>query len=169
MALPRRGQDDTALTGVQDTQDLSEHLSVYAGSLNLLDGSQAAYARGTWLNYFWNTAMQLNLSRSYLFPSILGAGFTVRDEVEPIFKFYVLDTHDNPTTTGLSTLFANGMVTYGEYRLRTHWFDLPGHSAAGFAVRTAEDRHRRPVPAPAGAFVPSVRLRGSPASARRSV
>ena len=137
MAIPRRGQDDTALTGLQYTQDLSENLSVFAGKLNLLDGTQASYARGPRLNYFWNTAMQLNLSRSYLFPSILGAGFTVRDEVEPIFNFYLLDTHYNPTTTGLSTLFANGMVAYGEYRLRTNWFDLPGHSAAGFLYSTA--------------------------------
>ncbi len=137
MALPRRGQDDTALTGVQYTQDLSENLSVFAGKLNLLDGTQASYARGTRLNYFWNTAMQLNLSRSYLFPSILGGGFTVRDEVEPIFNFYLLDTQYAPTTTGLSTLFANGMVAYGEYRLRTNWFDLPGHSAAGFLYSTA--------------------------------
>ena len=35
------------------------------------------------------------------------------------------------------------MVAYGEYRLRTNWFDLPGHSAIGFlysnATRTALD------------------------------
>jgi len=31
-------------------------------------------------------AMQSNLCRSYLIPSTLGAGFTVRDEVEPVFN-----------------------------------------------------------------------------------
>ena len=143
MALPLPNQNVTALTGVQYTQDLSESVSVFFGKLNLLDGTPAAYARGMRLNYFWNAAMQSNLSRAYLIPSTLGAGFTVRDEVEPVFNFYLLDTHYTPTTSGFSTLFSNGVVVYGEYRLRTNWFDLPGHSAVGFlysnATRTALD------------------------------
>ena len=143
MALPLPNQNVTALTGVQYTQDLSESVSVFFGKLNLLDGTPAAYARGMRLNYFWNAAMQSNLSRAYLIPSTLGAGFTVRDEVEPVFNFYLLDTHYTPTTSGFSTLFSNGVVAYGEYRQRTNWFDLPGHSAVGFlysnATRTALD------------------------------
>src|SRR5579859_1992851 len=95
------------------------------------------------LNYFWNAAMQNNLSRIFLLPSVLGGGFVVRDEVEPVFNFYLLDTHFTPTTSGFSTLFSNGVVIYGEYRRRTNWFDLPGHSAFGFlysnATRTAID------------------------------
>lgn len=143
MALPLPNQNVTALTGVQYTQELSESVSVFFGKLNLLDGTPTSYARGMRLNYFWNAAMQNNLSRAFLFPSTLGAGFTVRDEVEPVFHFYLLDTHYTPTTSGFSTLFANGMVAYGEYRLRTNWFDRPGHSAFGFlyssAKRTALD------------------------------
>lgn len=137
MALPVSGQNVTALTGVQYTHDLSESVSVFFGKLNVLDGTPAAYARGMRLNYFWNVAMQSNLSRSYLFPSTLGVGFTVRNHVEPVFNFYLLDTHYTPTTSGLSTLFANGMVAYGEYRVQTNWFDLPGHSAVGFLYSTA--------------------------------
>ncbi|WZO96874.1 carbohydrate porin [Isosphaeraceae bacterium EP7] len=141
MALPRPNRDATALTGVQYTQDLSQRASVFFGKLNLLDGTPAAYARGLRLNYFWNAAMQANLSRAYLLPSALGAGFTVRGEVEPVFNFYLLDTHYIPMTSGFSTLFSNGVVAYGEYRLRTSWFDLPGHSTFGFlyssAARTA--------------------------------
>lgn len=143
MALPRPNQNVTALTGVQYTQDLSDNVSVFAGKLNLLDGTPAAYSRGMRLNYFWNAAMQFNLSRSYLIPSTLGAGFTVRDEVEPVFNFYLLDTHYTPTTSGFSTLFSNGVVAYSEYRVRTNWFELPGHSTFGFlysnATRTALD------------------------------
>lgn len=137
MALPQPGQNVTALTGVQYTQNLSESVSVFLGKLNLLDGTPASYARGMRLNYFWNAAMQNNLSRLFLIPSTLGAGFTVRDEVEPVFNFYLLDTHYTPTTNGFSTLFSNGVVAYGEYRLRTNWFDLPGHSAVGFLYSTA--------------------------------
>lgn len=137
MALPLLNQNVTALTGVQYTQDLSERVSVFLGKLNLLDGTPASYARGLRLNYFWNVAMQSNLTRSYLIPSTLGAGITIRDEVEPVFNFYLLDTHYTPTTSGLSTLFSNGVVAYGEYRLRTNWFDLPGHSAVGFLYSTA--------------------------------
>lgn len=137
MALPRLGQDVTALTGVQYTQNLSDHISVYCGKLNLLDGTPASYNRGLRFNYFWNAAMQSNLSRSYLIPSTLGAGLTIRDELEPVFNFYLLDTHYTPTTSGFSTLFSNGMVAYGEFRLRTHWFDRPGHSTVGFLYSTA--------------------------------
>jgi hypothetical protein len=75
--------------------------------------------------------------------STLGGGFTVRDEIEPVFTFYLLDTHFTPTTTGFPTLFSNGVLLYGEYRVRTNWFDLPGHSTVGFlysnATRTALD------------------------------
>ena len=60
-----------------------------------------------------------------------------------MFNFFLLDTHYIPMTSGFSTLFSNGMVAYGEYRWRTNWFDLPGHSAVGFlyssAKRTALD------------------------------
>lgn len=143
MALPLLNQNVTALTGVQYTQNLSENVSAFCGKLNLLDGTPASYARGMRLNYFWNAAMQSNLSRTYLIPSTLGAGFTVWDEDEPVFNFYLLDTHYTPTTSGFSTLFSNGVLAYGEYRLRTQWFDLPGHNALGFlysnAARTALD------------------------------
>ncbi len=67
MALPLLDQDVTALTGVQYTQDFSEHLSVFCGKLNLLDGTPSSYIRAARLNYFSNAAMQSNLSRSYLF------------------------------------------------------------------------------------------------------
>ena len=143
MALPLPNQNVTALTGVQYTQDLSDNLSVFAGKLNILDGTPQSYAIGRRLDYFFNVAMQSNLARVYLFPSVLGTGFTVRDDVEPIFNFYLLDTHYTPTTSGFSTLFSNGVLLFGEYRQRTNWFNLPGHSAAGFlysnATRTSLD------------------------------
>lgn len=137
MALPLQNRDLTTLTGLQYAQDLSENTSVFFGKLNLLDGTPDAYVRGLRLNYFLNAAMQSNLSRSYLIPSTLGAGFTIRDEGEPAFHFYLLDTHYTPTTSGLSNLFSNGVVLYGECRKKTDWFDLPGHSAVGFLYSTA--------------------------------
>jgi porin len=137
MALPLVGQNVTAFTGLQYTQELSESTSVFFGKLNLLDGTPASYTRGMRLNYFWNTAMQSNLCRSYLIPSTLGVGVAVRDEDEPVINFFLLDTHYTPTTDGLSTLFSNGVVAYGEYRLRTNWFELPGHSVFGMLYSTA--------------------------------
>jgi len=143
MALPMPGENVTALTGVQYSQDISEDVTVFAGKLNLLDGTPTSYERGMRLNYFWNAAMQSNLSRAYLLPSVLGAGCVIRDAGEPVFRFYLLDTHFTPTTSGFSTLFSNGVVLYGEYQMRTNWFDLPGHSAVGFlysnATRTSFD------------------------------
>jgi porin len=137
MALPFPDQNVTTLTGVQYTQDFADNLSVFFGKLNLLDGTPTSYARGMRLNYFWNTAMQNNISRSYLIPSTLGTGFTVRKDAKPVFSFYLLDTHYTPTTSGFSTLFSNGVLLYGEYRLTTNWFDRPGHSAFGFLYSTA--------------------------------
>lgn len=137
MNLPLSNQNVTALTGVQYTQDLSKNVSVFAGKINLLDGTPDSYAKGMRLNYFWNTAMQSNLTRTFLFPSSLGAGFTVRNDAEPMFNFVLLDTHYTPTTSGFPTLFTNGVVGYGEYQIRTNWLDLPGHSAFGFLYSTA--------------------------------
>ncbi|OAI41351.1 hypothetical protein AYO40_03275 [Planctomycetaceae bacterium SCGC AG-212-D15] len=137
MALPRAGQNVTALTGVQYTQDFSQNLSILFGKLDLLDGTPTTYARSPRLDYFWNSAMQSNLTRAFLVPSTLGAGIVVRDNVEPVFYFYVLDSHFTPTTSGLSTLFSNGVLLYAEYRQRTNWFDLPGHSSVGLLYSTA--------------------------------
>lgn len=137
MALPRPNQDLTAITGLQYTQDFGERVSVFLGKLNLLDGTAAAYARGVRLDYFWNAAMQSNLCRNYLIPSALGTGFTVRKDGEPALSFFLLDTHYTPTTSGFSTLFDNGVLLYGEYRLKTNWFDRPGHSVVGFLYSTA--------------------------------
>ncbi len=138
MALPVPNQDVTALTGVQYTQDLGENLSVFFGKLNLLDGTPAAYALGRRLDYFWNAAMQNNLTRIFLLPSSLGAGLVVRDEGEPVFKYFLLDTHYLPTTSGFEEFFTNGVVMYGEYQLRTNWFGRPGHSAFGLLYSNAK-------------------------------
>lgn len=138
MSLPLSGENVTALTGVQYTHTLSESMSVFFGKLNILDGTPTAYARGMRLNYFWNVAMQSNLSRAYLYPSTLGAGVTVRNDVDSVFNLYLLDTHYTPTTSGLSNLFSNGMVAYGEYQVQTNWCDLPGHSAIGLLYSTAK-------------------------------
>jgi porin len=143
MALPLPSQDVTALTGVQFTQHMTDEVSVFAGKLNLLDGIPSSYVKGRRLNYFWDAAMQSNLSRIFLLPSVLGGGFTIRRDDEPVFNFYLLDTHYTPTTSGFPTLFDNGVVMYGEYQLRTDFFRLPGHSALGLlysnATRTALD------------------------------
>jgi len=137
MALPRDNQNVTALTGLQFTQEFSENFSIFFGRLDLLDGTPAAYDKGMRLNYFWNSAMQNNLSRIFLLPTTLGGGFVVRDMAEPVFNFYLLDTHYTPTTSGLPTLFSNGVLLYGEYHLRTNWFDQPGHSNVGLLYSTA--------------------------------
>lgn len=138
MALPQLEQNVTALTGVQYTQDISEDTSVFFGKLNLLDGTPGSYTKAMRLNYFTNAAMQSNLCRSYLFPSILGCGMVMRNESEPVFSLYLLDTNYKPTTSGFPELFNNGLLIYGEYRMRTNWFDLPGHSTFGFLYSTAQ-------------------------------
>ncbi len=164
MALPLLDREVTALTGVQISQDISDQCTILVGKLNLLDGTPESYARGMRLNYFWNTAMQNNLSRSYLFPSTLGAGFTVRDEVEPVFNFYLMDTHYTPTTSGFSTLFSNGVLLYGEYRRRTNWFELPGHCAVCFLYSTAK---RTPLDANPYALLKAIAL-GEPLPVKHS-
>lgn len=146
MALPRPNTDVTALTGVQFTQDVSENLSVFFGKLNILDGTPAAYAQGRRLGYFWNGALLNNLTRIYLLPSTVGTGFIISARQEPVIKFYVLDTHFTPTTSGFESLFTNGVVLYGEYQVRTTWFDLPGHSAVGLLYSNAKRQPFDPSP-----------------------
>jgi porin len=137
MMLPLPNQNVTALTGVQYTQELSPNISVFMGKLNLLDGTPASYEQARRLNSFLNAAMQSNISRIFLLPSTLGTGFTIRDESEPIFNFYLLDTHFTPANSGFSDFLTNGVVTYGEYRLRRDMWNLPGHHAFGFLYSTA--------------------------------
>lgn len=138
MALPVENNNVTALTGVQYTQDLGENLSIFFGKLNILDGTPASYALGRRLDYFWNAAMQNNLTRIFLLPSSLGAGLIFKAENESVFKFYLLDTHYTPTTSGFEDFFTNGVVMYGDYQVPTNWFDLPGHSAFGLLYSNAK-------------------------------
>lgn len=140
MMLPLPNQDVTALTGVQYTQELSENLTVFLGKLNLLDGTPATYTLGRRFDYFWNGAMQNNLTRIFLLPSSLGTGFVIKADQEPLLKFLLLDTHYTPATSGFENLFTNGVVLYGEYQVRTNWFERPGHSTFGLLYSNAKRR-----------------------------
>jgi porin len=162
MLLPVPNQSLTALTGVQFTQDVGENLSVFFGKLNLLDGTPESYLAGRRLNAFWNAGLLNNLSRVYLTPSVLGAGLVIKDDHEPVFLFYVLDTRYTPTTSGFETLFDNGVLLYGEYQIRTNWLDRPGHSAVGvlYSNATREPNNPNPyivIPVPPGVTLPPPR------------
>ena len=84
--------------------------------------------------------MQSNLSRVFLFPAFWVAGLQFRDKVEPVFNFYLVDTHYTPATSGFSTLFcqrrrgvrripaADGLVRFaGAYRGRIFVFRRHPH------------------------------------------
>lgn len=137
MLFPYPNRDVTALTGVQYTQALSEELLVFAGKLNVFDGTPTTYAQGKRLNRFSNAALAFNLAAILVPPSTLGAGFTTLKDGEQEFLFMVLDPHYTPTTSGFEKFFDNGVLLFGEYQIKTPWFGLPGHNAVGFVYSNA--------------------------------
>lgn len=144
LLLPYPNRDVTAITGVQYTHIVSEDLLVFGGKLNVFDGTPATYSQGLRLNKFSNAALVFNLAAILVPPSTLGAGFVKLKDHEPNLTFIVLDSRYNPTTSGIENAFSNGVLLYGEYQIKTNFWDLPGHSAFGFVYSNATRRSLEP-------------------------
>jgi porin len=134
MLFPVPGESISALTGVKFTQILSEHLLVFAGKLNTMDGYLHPFAAGKGQTQFMNT--------SFVFPTILartvpysslGAGFAVLRGPEPIFSLMVIDPVNNPTTSGFEQFFENGVSLFGEFSLPVTIAGQPGHQELIFS------------------------------------
>jgi porin len=128
LLFPVPGESISALTGVKFTQIVNEHLAIFAGKINVVDGYLNPFAAGKGQTQFMNTAFVLPpiLARTVPYSS-LGAGFAVMQEAYPVFSLMVIDPVNNPTTSGFEQFFENGVSLFGELSLPVKLAGRPGH------------------------------------------
>ncbi len=128
LLFPQPGEDITALTGVKFTQFLNENLLVFAGKINVVDGYLHPFAAGKGQTQFMNTAFVLPpiLARTVPYSS-MGAGFAILQEQYPIFSLMVIDSLNQPTTSGFDHFFENGVTLFGELSIPVELAGRPGH------------------------------------------
>ena len=111
-------QNETAITGFQITQALSEEWAVTFGKINALDLFYGMYPQtGRGVTGFMNTSMVLPLSVVRTTPlSFLGAGVIRLQEGKFQSGVLVYDSHNSATTSGFDDLFSNGANVLGFWR-----------------------------------------------------
>ena len=135
--FPTPSGTTTALTGVKVTQALSETFVVFGGKLNLLDSLTQNYAGGRGVDAFMNTAFALPIVVARTAPySTLGGGFAVLNNMQPVFTFMVVDTHNTPTTTGFESFFTNGATMISMVQVPVAPLGMPGHQGVGGTYST---------------------------------
>lgn len=126
MFFPVPDEQILAITGLTYTQKITDHLGLFAGKLNALNGDRARFASYPLTSRFWNAAFNFNLALDRYPYSAPGAGFYFYPERGPAFSFLVLDGHNSPRTSGLERLGSNGVFLYAEAKQPTAFFGLPG-------------------------------------------
>jgi porin len=126
--LPVPEENETAITNFLFTQFFSESFGVFFGKMDTLDGDANAFAHGRGKDQFMNSSMTFNPIGVRAIPyATLGAGFVILQDRQPIFTFSALDQVDSATTSGLDSLYEEGVVLGAELRLPTNFFCMPGH------------------------------------------
>lgn len=130
--LPVFGSEQVYLTNVLLTQTLGDHLAVFAGKMDTLDGDANAFAHARGKTQFSNMAFVFNPIVSATVPySTLGTGFVIVDKGESVFTFTVLNSTDTTNTSGFAELFNDGVLLSAALRLPTSFFDRSGHQFFG--------------------------------------
>lgn len=125
---PTFGGQDTSLTDFLLTQFLSENFALFAGRLNTFGGDMNAFAHGRGKTQFMNTALAINPTAFRVAPYVTyGAGFSILQDMVPIFSFSVIDPRNYATRLDLDELFNNGVTLNAEGRLPVELFGRPGH------------------------------------------
>jgi porin len=141
MLWPLPGTHETSITGLLFIQALSERVSLAGGKINVAD---------FWTMFYPNVGrgvegfMNLNLLAAgmpwlrYINLSINGAGALVMQGEQIQGAFFVFDTNNSSTTTGLNDLFDQGAGIIGIWRFFTDWNGKPGSHlfAGGWSSRT---------------------------------
>ena len=145
--VPQNYGSTTALTAVKVTQFLSEDMLVYGGRINMFDSFIQPITGASPLNGFMNTAMMFNPVYGRTVPySTYGVGFAYLQDMQPVFSFAVIDTHNTPTVSGFNTLFTNGVTLLGVLNVPTRYFDLPGHQGVSGTYSTGTYSDLEPIP-----------------------
>ena len=130
--LPEPETTDLALIEVRFGLELTDNVQVFFGKLDTLAYDINEFAHGDGDELFFNTAFNYNPIATKTIPySVLGAGIDVSRGDERVFTLAVVNSEENPTTVGISELFANGAVIFSELRLPVTLFGRRGHQAIG--------------------------------------
>ncbi len=121
-------ENETAITGLQITQALSEEWAVTFGKINAIDLLYGLYPQtGRGVTGFMNTSMILPLNLARTVPlSFLGAGVIRLQDKKFQSGVLVYDSHNSATTSGFDDLFTNGANVLGFWRFFTEMDGRPG-------------------------------------------
>jgi porin len=120
--------NETAITGLQFIQAVSEEWAFTFGKINTFDLFNTLYPQtGRGVSGFMNAYSFLPLTVARTIPlSFLGAGVMKLQEGKIQGSFLVYDSHNIPTTSGFDDLFDNGANLLGMWRFFTDFGGLPG-------------------------------------------
>jgi porin len=94
-----------------------------------------------------NTGLAVPLVVARTLPySTLGAGFAVLKDLQPVFTFMVVDTHNTPTTTGFESFFTNGASMFAMLNVPVNFMGLPGHQGLAGSYSTGSYSDLTPTP-----------------------
>jgi len=140
MLYPNADEHDTAITGLQFAQALSDELLLTYGKFNSLDLFSMLYPQtGRGVNGFMNGSMVIPLAVARVFPlSFLGAGVLKLEGTQVQGGLLVYDPHNCTTTSGFEDMGDNGANIFGFWRFFSEFGGLPGSHACGFSGATGE-------------------------------
>ncbi|MGD9631992.1 MAG: carbohydrate porin [Pirellulales bacterium] len=140
MLYPNADEHDTAITGLQFAQAVTDEVQLTFGKFNSLDLFYMLYPEtGRGVNGFMNGSMVIPLAVARVFPlSFLGAGVLKFEGTQAQGGLMVYDPHNCTTTSGFENLGDNGVNIFGFWRFFTEVGGLPGSHAFGFSGATGE-------------------------------
>ncbi len=135
LLFPQADDTFTALTEVKFTQFLNEHVAVFAGQINFVDGYSNPFAAGKGQTQFMNTAFCLPPIFGGTIPvySALGTGFAILHGAEPIFSLMVVDPVNHAGRSGFDDAFSNGVGLFANVHIPVTIAQRPGHHDVFFA------------------------------------
>ncbi|QEG33504.1 carbohydrate porin [Bythopirellula goksoeyrii] len=140
MLYPKSNEHDTAITGFQLSQALSEEVQFTFGKFNALDMFYMLYPQtGRGVSGFMNASMVIPLSIARVAPlSFMGAGFLTLEGKQVQGGLLAYDTNNITTTSGFDNMFDNGANIMGFWRFFTEFGGLPGSHLFGGVASTGQ-------------------------------
>lgn len=136
--LPDPSTNDLAVTEFRFDYEIVNGTKLFLGKLDTLRYDANEFATGKGATTFLNSALNYNPVATRTVPfSTIGMGVDVSRRGERVFTFAVLDSQNNPTTSGLSDLFSDGAVIMSELRVPVNLFGRRGHQLLGASYSSA--------------------------------
>lgn len=119
-ATPVPDSEKLILSNLIFTKVVDEHLTVFFGKLDTLDGDQNPFASGRGKDQFMNTSLILPVHALPTVPlSTLGAGAVYSVDGLPLAQLIVMNAEDTVSTSGFDELFEEGVLILGGINLPT--------------------------------------------------